>query len=604
MIKSEGGRRRALKRIRKALKKLSPSGQLHAEPDADSIRLTGQGKTWETKVRAGYIAAAFCGSSGPFLGTINDIEIPGAGEEREPQFPDRRDGLLDGRSFDVLIIGGGVVGAAVAQALARYDLSIALVEKESDLAMHASGRNDGMIHPGFAAKPGSRKAELNVEGNRLYDQLCRDLGIPFTRPGSMILFPSRIYRLLVPILKRRAKRNGVDGYQYLSQKQVAEMEPWFTSKQRGAFFLPSAGVLSPYRLVVALAEHAAQNGAEIITECGVTGFDLDEVSGREAGPEGCLDTVRRISRILTNRGSCSARIVINAAGIWSDWIAHRAGDRFFSLHGRKGVDAILDRKSGAFQTRIAAMPHLIRERHSRTKGGGLVPTIEGNILLGPTAKEVPFREQYDTDREDLEDLFTRLTVNSRLHPSQVITYFAGIRACTWEEDFIVRRSPGLANLIHLAGIQSPGLASAPAIALRAVDLVKEILKGDNPPWPGDLPLRPGYKPAREAPPVPAELSDAERDELIRRDPAYGRIVCRCEGISEGEIRDALTGPLAARTLDGVKRRCRAGTGRCHGGFCTPRILEIMGRELSLPLEELTKKGEGSPILWKETKGGR
>jgi glycerol-3-phosphate dehydrogenase len=625
---TEKKQRRALDRVRRALAKAGLGEAVTAAPFRSSVRLTGRVMSWEDKVAAGFAAA-----SRGFVAVINDIGVQGVREESEPRMPQLRDRVLEGRHFDVLVIGGGVTGCALARELSRYELSVALLEKESDLALHASGRNDGMVHPGFAAAPGTLKAELNVRGNRMYDRLCRELGIGFRRPGSMILFPSPFYRLLLPLMRRRAKKNGVDGYRFISRKEVARMEPWISGNQHGAFFFPSAGVLSPYRLVTALAEDAVENGVELFLECGVTGF----------GMSGEGDLVRQVK---TNRGSCSARVVVNAAGIWADWIAALADDRFFSLHGRKGVDAILDLKTGVFQKRIAAMPHLIRERGSRTKGGGIVPTIEGNILVGPTAKEVPDRENYDTEPSDLEDLFTRLSVNSRLDPGQVITYFAGIRACSWEEDFIIRCSDRVANLIHLAGIQSPGLASAPAIAEEAVKLCERLLGGGSdeaesfhssessaaaggfrvegshnssggsgaeasagssaPASPaGEAPKKLRRKQTRplRQPVQPAEMTDQERDNLIRSDGAYGRIVCRCEGVSEGEIRDALHRPVPAGTLDGIKRRTRAGTGRCQGGFCTPRVMEIMSRELGIGMEEITKKGGGSRILYRETKKG-
>lgn len=572
--KREGRIRRRLKGLEKVLKR---SGYFsHTLPDLSYqdgvLRITGDVKNWEAKVFAGSSAAAL-----GFSSIVNDLVFDG--EECELPEPESRDGSLDGTMYDLVIIGGGVTGCALAQRLCRYDLKILIVEKESDLAMHASGRNDGMVHPGFAASPGSKKAYYNVRGNRMYDQLSRDLGIDFHRPGSMILFPSRWYLLILPIMRHRARKNGVDGYRYLSPKQVRVMEPYITEKQRGAFFLPSAGVLSPYRLVNAMAEHALMNGVELALETQVSGF---EMSGEES---------RKITAVKTNRGRIYTRAVVNASGIWADKIADFAGDRFFSLHGRKGVDAILDRSTAFFQKRIAAMPNLIGHRNAKTKGGGIVPTIEGNLLIGPTAKEVPKREDYSTEQEDLSDLFKRLDVNPSLSPSHTITYFAGIRACTWDEDFIVERSKRVENLVHLAGIQSPGLASAPAIAEDAECLCLDLLDEGN-----GVPLRTDYRSRRKAPLRPDRMTDEERDRLIASDPAYGRIVCRCEAISEGEIRDVLRSPVPVRTLDGVKRRARAGTGRCHGGFCTPRILEIMARELGCRPDELTKRGGASLIL--------
>ncbi len=567
--------------VKAILRRLAKEGLVgvRVSPYRESVLLSGSVKSREEKVRAGYAAAGR-----GFAGVVNDIEVRGEAEEREPRITSRHDNLLEGRSFDVLIIGGGVIGTALARELSRLDISIAILEKESDLAMHQSGRNDGMIHPGFAASPGTLKAHYNVRGNRMYDKLCRELDIPFGRPGSMILFPSPWYLLLLPLLKRRARKNGVDAYRRLSRGEVARLEPHITDKQHGAFYFPSAGHLSPYNLVNALAESSVENGAELFLECAVTGFEMEE---------------GRITKVLTNRGSLGAGVVVNAAGIWSDWVAALADDRFFSLHGRKGVDAILDLKSGAYQTRIAAMPDLIGQRDSRTKGGGIVPTIEGNILVGPTAREVPDREHYETDPEDLKDLFTRLQVNPALSPSQVITYFAGIRACTWEEDFIVGPSRRVANLVHLAGIQSPGLASAPAIAEDAALMCRRILERDAPETP--VREKKNFISRRHAPPDPKKMKESERHALILKDPAYGRIVCRCEGVSEGEVRDALRRPVPVTSLDGVKRRTRIATGRCQGGFCTPRVLEIMARELGCPMESLTKKGGASYLLVKETK---
>ncbi|MFW5715402.1 MAG: NAD(P)/FAD-dependent oxidoreductase [bacterium] len=568
---------KSVKKIEAKLQRAGMDG-LTVQASRDSFRLAGTVDCWDDKVRAGHIAAEFCGAS-----VLNEIKVNGIDEPDHPDVPVLRDDLVEGRSFDVVIIGGGVIGCAVARELSRYELSIAVMEKECDLAMHASGRNDGMIHPGFAPQPGSKKAAYNVRGNRMYDRLCRELNVDFDRPGSLVLFSKGWYKLLLPLFLRRAKKNGVEGARFLSKRRVAELEPWITKQQHGALFFPTAGRLSPYKLTIALAENAAENGVQFFLNTAVMNFEQ-------------VGNQRRIHKLVTNRGICTAGVVINAAGIWADWIAGLAGDRFFTLHGRKGVDAILDINTGQYQHRIAAMPHLLGKKKENTKGGGIVPTIEGNILIGPTAREVPGRENYETDPEDLEELFTRFEVNPKLNASQVITYFAGIRACSWDEDFIIRMSPRVQNLLHLAGIQSPGLASAPAIAADAVQLCLRVLQTEL-----EIRRKSDFIATRERPVKLSELEPEQRDRLIARDSSYGRIVCRCEEISEGEIRDALRRPVPAASMDGIKRRTRAGTGRCHGGFCTPRVLEVMAKELNIPIEQLTKRGGESTLLLRETK---
>ncbi len=495
-------------------------------------------------------------------------------------------GELEGREFDAVIIGGGVTGAAAARELSRWDISVALLEKESDLAEHASGRNDGMIHPGMATPPGTRKAYYNVRGNALYDQVTRELDVPFRRDGSLVLFGSPLERLLVPVLKARCRKNGVPGARYVSRKTVAEWEPNITAENHGAFFLPTAGQLSPYQVTVAMAENAVENGAEVFRETAVLGLEMGD--GEKAGGA--------VRRVKTTRGTLEAGVVINAAGAWADRIAAMADDQFFTLHFRQGMDAILDVRTGEYQTRIAAMPHLLKKNTGHTKGGGLVPCVEGNILAGPTAVEIAGREDYSTDRDQMGQLLSRLKVNTALNPSQVITYFAGVRACTWEEDFIIEASRRVDNLVHLAGIQSPGLASAPAIAQEAARLAGEILQRRGPLRP-----RQGFNPRRRGIPRLNTLTRESRQAQVEADPAFGRVVCRCEGITEGEIREALRRPVPPATVDGIKRRTRAGTGRCHGGFCTPRILEIMAEEEKRSMTQITKKGEGSFYLWEETK---
>jgi glycerol-3-phosphate dehydrogenase len=565
---------KGLNAVRKALKKANLS-QIDAQEWRSSVVLTGEVKTWDEKIKAGY-AAAHKG----YKGVVNDIEVEGI-ETDEMYMPSLKDGLLEGKYFDVVVIGGGVIGSAIARELSRYDIKIALLEKEEDLAKHASSRNDGMIHDGFAASPGTKKAHYNVRGNKAYTKVCEELGVDFRRPGSLILFDRAFIKLFLPILNSRAKKNGVDEYQYLNKKEVKKMVPHVTSEQHGAYFLPSAGILSPYKLTIAFGENAVENGAEVFLNTVVLGFGLDD---------------NHISEVKTNRGNFSAGAVVNAAGIWADKIAGYADDRFFSLHGRKGVDAILDTKTGIYQSKIMAMPNLL-QGSSHTKGGGLVTTPEGNLLVGPNASEVPFREEYSTEPEDLDDLMKHIELNTKLRKSDVITYFAGIRACTYEEDFIVEASDHIDNLVHVAGIQSPGLASAPAIAEDVSRMVVDLLKNRIEVKPNS-----NFNPKRKTNPELKHLSLEERSKVIKNNPSYGRIVCRCEEMSEGEVRDALRSPVPVTTVDGLKRRVRVGAGRCQGGFCTPRVLEIMTDELNIKMTDIRKKGDHSEVFYNETKG--
>lgn len=582
-----------IERLRKEFSDLGCPG-VEAREWRGSLHLEGRVESWDRYIELGRLAVKV-GSRG----VVNDLEVAGPdGHDLARESPIDNQAAatgpqdLEGLSFDVAIVGGGVVGAAIARELSKWAVSTILLEKEEDVATHASSRNDGMIHDGFAAKPGSLKAMYNVRGNRLWEPLAAELGIPFERPGSLFLFRNAAAQALYPVMAARAAENGVDGWELWSRRRVLAEEPNVTPDQHGAFFLPSAGILSPYKATVALAESALANGVRISLGTLVTGLETED---------------SLVRRVRTNRGSFSVRALVNAAGIWADLVAGMANDRFFSLHPRRGVDIILDRTTGELQRHILAMPSLLQGREV-TKGGGLIRTIEGNILVGPTAHERPGREDYSTTQAELRELDKHFKVNRRLSPSMLITYFAGVRACTWEEDFVIGRSNEVMNLVHAAGIQSPGLASAPAIAedvaAAALGILRETMK-----------VSPNARFVARRRPTPelARLPLAERAAWIARDAAYARIVCRCEEVSEGEIRDALVprptsegdggteARLEASSLDAVKRRTRAGMGRCHGGFCTPRVMEIVAAELGEPVAAVTRKGPGSYLVVGETK---
>lgn len=563
-----------LKKIQKELDK-AYDHTVQCREWRSSILLEGTLKSWDDVVAAGMLAA-----NRGYKGVVNRIEVPGL-DIPDIKKPLLSDTGLDGKTVDVLIVGGGIIGCAIARELSKWNIDILLIDKEEDLAMHTSSRNDGMVHPGIQPHPGTQKALYNVKGNQMYERVAKELDVPFRRTGSVILFDKKWLRPLVPFFKQRARRNNVEGVRYLSKKEVREREPWVNTSVTGGIYIPSTGFVSPYKTTIAYAENAVANGAAVSLNTVLLGMEMDG---------------GRIHSVKTNRGTIFPRIVINAAGAYSDKIAAMANDQFFTIHPRKGHIIFLDKKKGYLVRSVVAMPD-IGTVHSKTKGGGLVRTVDGNVLVGPDAIEQPFREDYSTDRESIQAILDKqLPLVPGLSPADVITYCAGVRAATYEEDFIVEASEYVDNLIHAAGIQSPGLASAPAIAEAietiAMDiLAKTIRVSPNPAW----------NPNRKGIPDLSHMSETERNEYIRRRPAYGNIVCRCEEISEGEIIDAIRSPIPVRTVDGIKRRVRAGMGRCQGGFCLPHVMSVLHEETGYDFCEITKKGRTSTVLSEETK---
>lgn len=540
-----------------------------------SIVLEGIVDSWDRLYEAGTIAV-----NKNYKGVLNKLEVKNLFIP-DIKKPILNDNYLENKSVDILIIGGGIIGSSIARELSKWNVSILLVDKEDDLAMHTSSRNDGMIHPGIAPKPGTKKAYYNVKGNDMYTKVTKELNVPFKRTGSLILFDKKFMRVTVPILKRRATLNGVKDVKFLNIKELKKREPYISKDIKGALLMPSAGVLSPYKMTIAYAENAVMNGAEISLNTIVLSMK------KEKG---------KIIYVSTNRGKIFPKIVINAAGIFSDKIADMVDDQFFTIHPRKGEIALLDKKKGHLLNGIASKP-TITITNSHTKGGGLVKTIEGNILVGPNAIEQPFREDYTTDRTSFNLMLKKqLSIIPKLSLSDVITYLSGTRAATYEEDFIIEKSEYVGNLIYAAGIQSPGLASAPAIAeeiekitIQALRKVKDI--NENPIW---NPMRQGIKELNL-------LSLEERNKIIKENPNYGNIICRCEEISKGEIIDAIKSPIPTKSIDGIKRRVRSGMGRCQGGFCLPLVTKIINEESNIDMLSITKKGNSSNILIKETK---
>jgi glycerol-3-phosphate dehydrogenase len=532
---------------------------------------------WQDVVQAGKLAAKVKG----IAGVINNIECDSVKQKNTPHSTPTKD-ILQNKQTDVLIIGGGVIGCTIARELARWDIDICLLEKESDLAMHASSRNDGMIHPGLVPSPGSLKAKYNAKGNEMYEALSKTLDFEYKRIGSLLLFDNRWLSLAYPILSARASKNEVESIEFLSgsrlraflhSKPQLALNPALETKW--GVHIPSTGIVSPYKTTIAFCENAVKNGVHLYLNTQVLSFE------KEAD---------RIISCQTTKGTIRANVVINCAGTFSDEIAEMAGDRFFTIHPRKGTMLMMDKKKGQLTDIVLSMPKLLGD--SDTKGGGIVPTVEGNLLVGPDAVEQPYKEDYSTTGESVDGVAGKhLRLLEGVGKRDIITYFAGTRASTYLEDFIIQWSSSVHNLYHVAGIQSPGLASAPAIAL---DVAKDIIERLQKRMP--VKEKVNWQPKRKGIPRLAQMSLEERVRLIKQNPDYGEIICRCEEISKGEIIDALHSPIRVDTVDGIKRRVRAGMGRCQGGFCKPLVMAIMEEELEMDPLTITKKGDDSTIL--------
>ena len=551
-------------------------GRVHAELRDGCLYLTGKLPDWNDVVRAGLMSA-----NKKKYTVVNDIVFTG-GKIPPMRLPSISDSSLEGERPDVLVIGGGVVGCAIARELTRYKLNVMLVEKEHDVALHASSRNDGMVHPGLDLRKGQLKKKYNDAGNRMYPTVCAELAVPFRYTGQYLCFTDGRLKPVGVLSLLYWKLAGIPAA-YISRGKLAEKEPHLSDKIKFALYFPAAGEVCPYGLTIAYAENAADNGAKICLDTAVTGIEVS-------------DGV--ITSVLTNRGRVYPKLVINAAGVFSEEIARLAQDRFFSIHPRRGTNMIFDKKA-AYQVKTIASPFDLLEassaKEAHSKGGGIMHTVDDNLLVGPNAVETYEKENFSTHRESIRTVLAKQRKTAPgLSERDVITYFTGIRAATYEEDFIVSFGKFTKNIIHAAGIQSPGLTAAPAIGVEISKMAAGYLKAG---------ANEQFNPLRKAIPRTAELSDDERDALIKRDPDYGVIVCRCEEVSRGEVLAALRRSVPCDTVDGVKRRVRPGMGRCQGAFCGPHVAEIIAMEKKIPVTEVRKMSGDSRILLGDNKEG-
>jgi glycerol-3-phosphate dehydrogenase len=486
--------------------------------------------------------------------------------------------------YDIIIIGAGVVGSMTARFLSRYKLKILLIEKEADVCMGTTAANTAIIHAGYDPVPGTLKAEMNVKGNKMWDTIAAELNIPFERKGDYVVAVGKEELPKLDVLYQRGIANGVPGMTMLSGDEVRRREPDINPKVSGALWASTGGIADPFAATFAAAENAVVNGTKLMLQTAFEDFVMDG---------------NKIVGVKTNRGTFYSRWVINAAGLYSDEVMHKAGIRpEFKITPRKGEYFAFDQAEININNVLFPVPTEI------SKGIMVTTTVHGNPLAGPNAKNIKDKEDRSVTREGLEEVWHGATkLVPKLKLKHVIAIFAGLRAggnapcenpnVDYHADYIIEIPKEVEGLVNLGGIESPGLASSPAIAQRVVDLLKDA--GEK------LEEKPDWNPIRVARPRFRDLPKEQQKILIQNDPRYGRIVCRCENVTEGEIVREIHAPIPALTYDALKRRTWLGTGRCQGAFDTPRVVEILARELGVSPEEITKKGPGSKFLLKKTK---
>lgn len=470
-------------------------------------------------------------------------------------------------NYDVVIIGAGVVGSAVARELSRYELSVAVFEKEEDVCSGTSKANSGIVHAGYDAKPGTKKARFNVEGSKMMAKLAEELDFEYENNGSLVLCFDEADRHKLIELLNRGEENGVNELRIIEGDEVRRFESEVSKEVAAALFAPTGGIVCPFGLNIALAENASDNGVEFKFLTKVE--DIGKTDGN--------------FEILTNKGNYKAKYIVNAAGVYADEIHNLVSEHKLKINPRKGDYCLLDKGLDGFVKRtVFQLPG------AKGKGILVTPTVHGNPMLGPTASEIEDKEGNETTAVELSYVIEMAGKSVENVPfRQIITSFSGLRAVEEGGDFVIGEVEDCKGFFDAAGIQSPGLTSAPAIGKYLAEEIALKAKAEiKSEWNGK---RKGMVKAYK-------LSMEDRAELIKKNPSYGKIVCRCEDISEGEIIDAITRTLGATSLDGIKRRIRQGAGRCQAGFCTKRAMELLSQYANLPLSRVTKNAPGSELL--------
>lgn len=550
------------------------------------VTVRGECETWQQLVDVGHFLAKQEGVRNVVNEmTVKDLVIPKKDYSQAKAAGEAR-GIV--KETDVVIVGAGVCGCGIARELAKYDMDITVVEMSDDVCTGASKANNGNIHPGMSVKPGTLKAKLNIEGNRMYDKWAEELNFKLDWCGCIAVVTDERLMKAAEMVYQVAVMNGVHKPEIIDEARAYEIEPALKARNLnivGGAWFPSFGQVDSYEVVVALAENAADNGVDFLLNTTVA--DVLYEDGQVTG-------------VVTDKGIIRAKYVINCAGVYSDEISAMAGDKSYTIHPRKGTLAILDKHcKPEFDSVVMVVDgkQVQNKKNEESKGGAMCITLEGQMLLGPSATEVPDKEDNTTTAEDLWYAMATNT-NPNAGYKDIIKTFCGVRPADYSEDFIIEMSPVTHGFINVGAIQSPGFASAPAIA----KMVEEIWLEDAKAAEGGAPaLRVDYNPHRAAKVEFRHMSREEQDQLIAKDPRYGRVICRCETVTEGEILDAIHSPVVPTSVDAIKRRTRAGMGRCQGGFCQPKVLEILAREIGKDWTEIHLKDAGSRILFAESR---
>ena len=546
--------------------------------------VSGECETWEQLIDVGHFVA----EDAKIKNVVSEMTVKGLTITPQDYASMAKEGRKKGiiQKTDVVIIGAGVIGCGIARELSKYDFHSIVVDKENDVSVGASKANNGNIHPGHAVKKGTLKHKLNILGNRMYDEWAKDLQFEFQRNGLMYIAWEEEY---LPALKRRYTKgleNGVDGIRYISGEEAMAIEPELKKLDNppiAAVWLPSLAHVEPYEVTIALAENAAENQVKFMLNTKVCDIVHDG----------------RIQAVVTSRGVIETKYVINAAGVYADDISRMAGDVSYTIHPRKGTIVLLDKaKTYPYKPQLGFVSNKLENRmmnvkNKESKGGGCCKTPEGNYLLGPSAKEVWNKEDTSCDAEGIAYALS-CCQHKGVGEKDVIRSFAGVRAADFKEDFIIEKSEVTSGLIHVAGIQSPGLSAAPAIAKMVENILLEEMKKEGMSYKRKKNYQP-YRPKRR---VFRKLSLEEQNKLIKENPDYGQIVCRCEFITKGEILDAIDSPVVPTSVDAIKRRTRAGMGRCQGGFCLPVVLQILAQAQQQDCTEIDFTAKDTNILEK------